>query len=292
MKRILLCAALLAAPLAQAQWDRGDDARYVEDGVARLEDELDRLRADDTVLRYAGEELAIAEDYIEDLAEEPDYRLEPSDIEKADRLLRRVERAALERSSGPSREVVVVEDDDRDDERAWDEARDARSEAERARAAADEERERALAARLEAENERNENARLRAELGEAQTRVTDRGLVLTLGDVLFAVGKADLKPGAARTLDKLVAAMKRDPDTSVTIEGHTDSTGKRAYNQALSNRRAGAVRAYLTSRGVAAARIHAKGLGPDFPVATNATEAGRQQNRRVEVLVQTDGFDD
>jgi outer membrane protein OmpA-like peptidoglycan-associated protein len=292
MKRILLCAALLAAPLAQAQWDRGDDERYVEDGVARLEDELDRLRADDTVLRYAGEELAIAEDYIEDLAEEPDYRLEPSDIEKADRLLRRVERAALERSSGPSREVVVVEDDDRDDERAWDEARDARSEAERARAAADEERERALAARLEAENERNENARLRAELGEAQTRVTDRGLVLTLGDVLFAVGKADLKPGAARTLDKLVAAMKRDPDTSVTIEGHTDSTGKRAYNQALSNRRAGAVRAYLTSRGVAAARIHAKGLGPDFPVATNATEAGRQQNRRVEVLVQTDGFDD
>ena len=286
MKRILLCAALMAAPLAHAQWGY-DDRRHDDGEIAALYDELERLRGDELVLRFAGEELARAEDYIEDLAEDAPYRVDGAEIEEAERLLRRVERVALNRSSRGARErdVVIVENDD---ERAWDEARDARSEAERARVAADEERERALAARLEAEHAQNENARLRAELGEAQTRVTERGIVLTLGDVLFAVGKSDLKPGAARTLDKLVAAMKRDPETTVTIEGHTDSTGKRAFNQALSNRRANAVRSYLASKGVSAARIQARGLGPDFPVATNATEAGRQQNRRVEVLVQND----
>jgi outer membrane protein OmpA-like peptidoglycan-associated protein len=82
--------------------------------------------------------------------------------------------------------------------------------------------------------------------------------------------------------------MRRDLDTTVTIEGHTDSTGRHAYNVDLSNRRANAVRSYLAAKGVESRRIMARGLGPDFPVATNATEAGRQQNRRVEVLVQND----
>lgn len=291
MKRMLLCAALLAAaPLVQAQWDY--DGRDPDDGVAHLIDELDRLRADQDVVEFADDELAQAEEYIEALAEEPPHRIDPEDIDAAERLLARVERVAARRAGGPrrDRDVVIVDDDD--DGQAWDEARDARDEAGRARLAADEERERALAAQMEAEHERNENARLREELGEAQTRVTDRGLVLTLGDVLFAVGKADLKPGAARTLDKLIAAMRRDRDTTVTIEGHTDSTGRHAYNVALSQRRANAVRSYLASKGIAAARIQTRGLGPDFPVATNATEAGRQQNRRVEVLVQNEDFDE
>ena len=292
MKRMLLCAALLAAaPLVQAQWDydEGDPV----DEVAALIDELDRLRSNRDVLEFADDEFAQAEDYIEALAEQPPHRIDPEDIDAAERLLARVERVAARRAGSVprrEREVVIVDEDD--DERAWDEARDARDEAERERLAADEERERALAAQMEAEHERNENARLREELGEAQTRVTDRGLVLTLGDVLFAVGKADLKPGAARTLDKLVAAMRREPETTVTIEGHTDSTGRHAYNVTLSQRRANAVRSYLASKGIAGARIETRGLGPDFPVATNATEAGRQQNRRVEVLVQNEDLDE
>ena len=275
MNRLLLFVALLAAPLAQAQWDRNEPLD--EDAVEELEHELARLRADDDVVEFASDELAAAEDYIEDLANDPPDRIEPADIEEAERLLARAERAALNRSSsGPEREVVMEDDDEaREHEDRDAEARSAEA------------RERALAEELEAE-ERAETARLRAELGQAQTRETERGVVLTLGDVLFAVGKADLKPSAARTLDKLVAAMRRDRETTVTIEGHTDSTGKRAYNVELSKRRANAVRSYLTSRGVAAKRIEARGLGPDFPVATNATAAGRQQNRRVEVLVQDD----
>ncbi len=285
MKRILLFAALLATPLVQAQWGR--DEPQFDDAVTQLEDELDRLRADDIVVEFASDELTQAETYIQDLADAPPDRIEPEDIDEAERLLEHAERVALRRSSGEPRgdSVIVV-----DDEEAREDAREARNEAERAHAAADEERERALAAEIEAEHERNENARLRAELGQAQTRVTERGVVLTLGDVLFAVGKSDLKPGAARTLDKLVAAMRRDPDMAVTIEGHTDSTGKRAYNVELSKRRANAVRSYLTSKRVAAQRIKASGRGPDFPVATNATAAGRQQNRRVEVIVASDGF--
>lgn len=287
MKRTLLLAALLAAPLAQAQWNPGPV--IVDDEVAELQLELDRLREDADVVEFAGAELARAEDFIEQLAEEPPQAIAPQDIERAERMLARVERIASRRGvPGGEREVVVVQDDDGEDEAAWEEAEQARSAAARSQADAEEERERALAARLEAEHERAENERLRAELGQAQTRVTDRGVVLTLGDVLFSVGKADLKPGAARTLDKLVAAMRRDPDTTVTIEGHTDSTGKRAYNLGLSQRRAAAVRNYLAGRGIAAQRIRARGLGPDYPVATNATEAGRQQNRRVELLVQND----
>ena len=291
MKRILLCAALLVAPLAQAQWDR--DAPDFEDEVTRLVAELDRLRADDDVSEFARAEFDYAEEFIEELAEDPPHLVEPADIDKAERLLAHAARVALERAeSSAQREVVIVQDDDEEDEAAWDEARDARGAAEQARAEAEEERERALAAQLEAERERAENARLRTELGAAQTRVTERGVVLTLGDVLFSVGKADLKPGAARSLDKLVAALRRDRDMTVTIEGHTDSTGRRAFNQTLSQRRADAVRSYLAAKGIAAARIQARGLGPDFPVATNKTEAGRQQNRRVELLVQNDGFDD
>jgi len=286
VKRILLFAALLATPLAQAQWDR--DEPPLEDAVTQLEDQLDRLRDDDIVVEFAGAELTQAETYIEDLADSPPDRIEPEDIDEAERLLERAESLAQHRSSGePRRESVIVIDD----EEAREDAREARSESERAHAAADEERERALAAEIEAEHERNENARLRAELGQAQTRVTERGVVLTLGDVLFATGKSDLKAGAARTLDKLVSAMSRDREMAVTIEGHTDSTGKRAYNVELSKRRANAVRSHLTSKGVAAQRIKASGRGPDFPVATNATAAGRQQNRRVEVIVESDGFD-
>lgn len=126
---------------------------------------------------------------------------------------------------------------------------------------------------------------LRSQLSDLQTRMTDRGLVVTLGDVLFEVDRAELTAGGRRSLDQLVSAIDTDPKVQMTVEGHTDSTGGRDHNMSLSQRRAESVRSYLTSRGVDAARIQSMGLGPDFPVASNGTEAGRQQNRRVEVIV-------
>lgn len=128
---------------------------------------------------------------------------------------------------------------------------------------------------------------VRSQLSDLKTKMTDRGLVVTLGDVLFEVDRAELTAGGRRSLDQLASAIDTDPDVQMTVEGHTDSTGGRDYNLSLSQRRAGSVGSYLTSRGVDAARIQSMGLGPDFPVASNRTEAGRQQNRRVEVIVKS-----
>jgi outer membrane protein OmpA-like peptidoglycan-associated protein len=127
-------------------------------------------------------------------------------------------------------------------------------------------------------------ARAKQELADLQAKQTDRGLVLTLGDVLFDTGRATLKPGADRTVDRLAQALKDNPNTRVMIEGHTDSVGGDEYNMALSDRRAEAVADALRFRGVPADRYEAKGLGKDFPVASNDTQAGRQQNRRVEII--------
>jgi OmpA-OmpF porin, OOP family len=122
------------------------------------------------------------------------------------------------------------------------------------------------------------------ELKDLQAKQTNRGLVMTLSDVLFDTGRATLKPGADRDLDRLAQALKDNANTRVLIEGHTDSVGGDEYNLALSQKRAESVADALQMRGVPADRYQVKGLGKDFPVASNATSAGRQQNRRVEIV--------
>ncbi len=124
------------------------------------------------------------------------------------------------------------------------------------------------------------------ELAELKAKQTARGLEVTLGNVLFATGKADLMPGAGRVLDTLASYLMNHPDKTVLIEGHTDSTGSLEFNQKLSRQRAEAVRDALIERGIAAERIKAVGYGPSRPIATNATPEGRQLNRRVEVIIQ------
>jgi outer membrane protein OmpA-like peptidoglycan-associated protein len=128
-------------------------------------------------------------------------------------------------------------------------------------------------------------AALRQQMDELQAQNTDRGMVMTLGDVLFSTGKADLKPGAIDRLAKLAAFLIQYPNRSVTIEGHTDSTGSDAINQALSQSRAESVKAYLISQSIDAGRISAVGKGKESPIADNTTAAGRQQNRRVEIII-------
>lgn len=123
-----------------------------------------------------------------------------------------------------------------------------------------------------------------AALAALQAKQTDRGMVVTLGDVLFDTGQAVLKPGADLTIDRLATFMKENPQSRVIIEGHTDSVGSDEYNDALSERRADAVASALLRRGVPADSVRAIGRGKAFPVASNATPAGRQQNRRVEIV--------
>ena len=123
------------------------------------------------------------------------------------------------------------------------------------------------------------------ELAALKAKKTDRGLVMTLGDVLFTTGNANLLPGAQRTLDKLAAYLKKNPEKKVSIEGHTDSRGSEDFNMMLSKRRADSVRSALIDRGISSDRITAKGLGERYPIAGNDTAAGRQQNRRVEIII-------
>ena len=137
--------------------------------------------------------------------------------------------------------------------------------------------------------EQAKGAELAKELASLRAQQTDRGLVLTIGDVLFDAGKATVGPGAQRSIDKLAEFLKTYPKRNVLIEGHSDSFGNEDFNLKLSQQRADAVRDLLVARGVTAPRIRTKGYGAKFPVVDNDTPVGRQQNRRVEVLVLTDG---
>lgn len=140
----------------------------------------------------------------------------------------------------------------------------------------------------EAQAEATRAKSLEQELADLKAKKTDRGLVLTLGDVLFDTGKATLKPGAYATIDRLAMALKEVPARKVMIEGHTDSVGSDEYNQQLSENRALSVQAALMERGVQGNQITTVGKGESTPVASNGDPGGRQQNRRVELIFQED----
>jgi outer membrane protein OmpA-like peptidoglycan-associated protein len=143
-------------------------------------------------------------------------------------------------------------------------------------------------ARAQAQEAQNRASSLEEELAALKAKPTERGLVLTLGDVLFDTAQATLKPGAYATIDRLAAALKESPERKVVIEGHTDSVGSDEYNQSLSERRAAAVQTALIERGVGTDQITSTGKGESFPVASNDNAAGRQQNRRVELIFAQD----
>jgi outer membrane protein OmpA-like peptidoglycan-associated protein len=128
-------------------------------------------------------------------------------------------------------------------------------------------------------------ARLQAEVDQLKATPTPRGLVLTLGDVLFDTGKAQLNPGSSRKLDQLAQFLTDHPERRVQIDGFTDSVGTDSYNMSLSQERADTVKSSLVSRGIDRSRIGSQGYGKGFPVATNDESGGRQLNRRVEVVI-------
>ncbi|MGE0114320.1 MAG: OmpA family protein [Steroidobacteraceae bacterium] len=151
---------------------------------------------------------------------------------------------------------------------------------------------RAVAARNDADAARDATAaaqrsadELQKQIDDLQAKATDRGLVLTLGDVLFASGTADLNSGGDNHLAKLAGFLNKYPERTTMIEGHTDSIGSVPYNQGLSQRRADAVKSYLVAQGIEASRLVATGKGESTPIGDNSTVTGRQQNRRVEIII-------
>jgi len=141
-------------------------------------------------------------------------------------------------------------------------------------------------ARDEAQMAKSDKEQLQQELAALQAEKTERGMVMTLGDVLFETGKAELMPGAVSTLNRLGQFMKQYPEKELQIEGHTDSVGSASFNLRLSEDRANSVRDALLSKGVSSNRMSTIGYGMGKPVATNATAVGRQSNRRVEIVIQ------
>jgi len=163
--------------------------------------------------------------------------------------------------------------------------RDARASQSRAEAS----QQQASAAQQSASDAQQRAALLESQLRDLNAQKTERGMVITVGDVLFDTGRAELKSGGLRSMDKLVSFLNEYPQRTAMVEGFTDSVGSEESNQALSAHRADSVRAALVSRGVQADRIATQGYGESFPVAGNESSGGRQMNRRVEIVLSDDG---
>jgi outer membrane protein OmpA-like peptidoglycan-associated protein len=248
------------------------------DGAAEARAKLTRLQADPNLANRAPVAIQEADTAVR-AAEAPvtkDAALGAHLVYMADR---KVEIAMAQAATSEAEDQLVKLGEKREHSRLEARTR----EADKAHADADATRVAAAGAASEAALK---SADLQSQIDALKAKTTERGIVLTLGDVLFTSGMADLKPGAASNLDRLVTFLNQNPDRKVEIEGHTDNVGGDDYNQGLSQRRADAVRSFLLQQGISPERIVASGKGEQRPVADNESEGGRQQNRRVEVIIE------
>lgn len=240
-------------------------------------------RADTDVQRLAPRELARAADVLQQA--EAALRNDAG-VEEIDHLAYLIERrtdiakaAAEEDLAKESMDELAAERDRVQLEARTREAQTAEQEADAA------ERQAALA-NQKAKKAEAELERLRREL---KAEKDERGLVVTLGSILFDVDSAKLKPGGVQQLSRVAEFLSGNPERNLLIEGHTDSSGSDAHNLDLSSSRANSVEAVFLRQGVSGSNIAARGYGERFPVANNQTAAGRQQNRRVEVVILDEG---
>jgi outer membrane protein OmpA-like peptidoglycan-associated protein len=222
--------------------------------------------------------------------EEERRRLAEADRLRAEELRLQAERDRAQSDAAreaAERERLAAERAKADAERVRQEAEAARAAADAARLAAEQQAAQARSAAEQAEREREElRNRLREQLNVIlETRETARGLIVNVSDVLFDFNRAELKPGARERLARVAGILSAHPGLQIEIEGHADAIGTDDYNQRLSERRASSVSAYLNEQGIGKAIVATKGFGESRPVATNGTAEGRQQNRRVEIVV-------
>jgi outer membrane protein OmpA-like peptidoglycan-associated protein len=206
---------------------------------------------------------------------------------------RQLAEARAREAEARAREVeqtrLQAEQKAREAEQARREVEQKGREVEQARLEAEQKAREAEQARVAAAAAQAQTAALSRELAELRAQETERGVVMTMGDVLFATGKAEVTAGAQRSIDKLADFLRKYPTRNVLIEGHTDSTGGTEANLKLSEQRADAIRDLLVARGVSADRIVTRGYGMQYPLVANDTDAGRQQNRRVEIVILNEG---
>jgi len=187
------------------------------------------------------------------------------------------------------RDRVQLEARTAEADRAKRDAAAAQAQAAAAQAQAQDAQAQAAAAQQQAAQQAERATRLEALLVELHAQKTERGMVVTIGDVLFATDRAELNANGMATARKLAEVMMQNPDRTVMVEGFTDSTGTAAHNKDLSERRAASVAQALVSLGVPRERIGMRGYGEAFPVASNDTASNRQLNRRVEIVLSNAG---
>lgn len=248
--------------------------------------EVQRVESNPLAGEYAPKEVELAHNLLLEAERLAKEGKSPDDIRQNAYLAKRHAQIATEQIGvAQARDEIRKAEGER--ERIVSEARanEARAAAGQATAARQQAELATQQAELTAEEAQRRAQLLQDELEQLKAKKTDRGFVLTLGDVLFDTGKATLKPGARTTTERLGKFLQDSPERTIIIEGHTDSVGSGEYNQDLSQRRADAVRTALLERGVAIDRIQSLGKGEDYPVASNDDSGGRQQNRRVEVVI-------
>jgi outer membrane protein OmpA-like peptidoglycan-associated protein len=262
------------------------------EGSAEVRSRLSSLQSDPLLADLAPIAIREAEASVE-LAEQPvgkDVALGEYRVYMADRKVAIAMAKASTRYSESQRAGISQARDEARLAARTQEADNARRNAEVAESEADAARALAAAsvadATLDAAAAAESAEELRQQISKLQAEATDRGLILTLGNTLFATSESSLKPGRAASLDKLVDFLNQYPDRKVVIEGHTDDVGSLEMNQTLSQNRADAVRSYLMQQGIESRRITAAGMGETQPVADNLSASGRQQNRRVEVIIE------
>ncbi len=282
MKNVILvgvAASLLAACASVPQRsDQVDQARA----------EIDTLAQEPLAQQAAGRDLAAARQSLQQAEVAKQQHQPPGIVDHLAYLAMRHAQAGEARvSEARARQEVARSQEDRNkimlDSRTR-EAQNAQAQAQNAQTQAQNAQAQADLAKSEALSAQTQLATAQQQLADLQAKKTDRGMVLTLGDVLFDTGQATLKPGADLVIGRLATFLSANPQTKIMIEGHTDSRGSDEYNEALSERRAQSVANALSVHGVSQDSYHTMGRGKAYPVASNDTPEGRQQNRRVEII--------
>jgi outer membrane protein OmpA-like peptidoglycan-associated protein len=268
MKKLLIVGAVTAALAACASPPQRSEQ------VEQARTEIQTLSQDPMAQQAAGADLDAARKSMQQAETALQQKQPPAVVDHYAYLAKRHAEAGEARAAeAHSRQEIARANEERD--QIILQARN--REASNAQASAEAAKNQAAAAQAQLANTQQQ-------LADLQAKQTDRGVVVTLGDVLFDTGKSTLKPGAMESINRLATFLSHNPNTKVLVEGHTDSVGSDDYNIGLSERRARAVATELESRGIPDSQIQTLGRGKDMPVASNNTPAGRQQNRRVEIV--------
>ncbi|MCL1091664.1 OmpA family protein [Shewanella profunda] len=265
--RKLLSYSLLLTTVAACS-----SAPKMADGIIDIRAELNTLQANNELAILAPAAISQAEEAVR-AAEQPvkDEQLSQHLVFVADRKVNIALTQAQSRFAEDQQKVLAKTRDDARLDARTTEANQAHQDARLARA--------------DAADARQESDDAQAQLALLNARESERGWVVTLGDVLFDTGKANLKSSTSQHLTNLATFLGKYPQRGAIIEGYTDSVGTEEYNLGLSERRADSVSNFLQGQGVQSSRLSSQGKGESFPVANNESASGRQQNRRVEVII-------